>query len=73
MWGAWATIEGLYEFLGKELSAGVRHRMQTYLAARPQSRHGAHRYSFADTGLQLDEERQRYRAYQERYDVASEV
>lgn len=69
----WRTIRALYDSLGLELSAGAEDRMRRYLAAKPQARHGAHRYAFADTGLDRERERARYREYQERYGVVSEV
>ncbi len=34
---------------------------------------GAHEYSFADTGLDLEKERLRYADYQQYFDVPSEV
>ena len=66
------TIAGLYERLGLELSATTRGRMQDHLASKPQGRHGRHRYSFADTGLDREEERARFAAYQEHYGVPDE-
>ncbi|MBW1886114.1 MAG: sulfotransferase, partial [Deltaproteobacteria bacterium] len=44
-----------------------------YLAAKPRARHGAHQYEFADTGLDIDQERERFRPYYERYQVINEV
>jgi hypothetical protein len=69
----WRTIRTLYDSLGLELSADAEGRMRRYLAAKPKDRHGAHHYAFADTGLDRAKERARYREYQERYAVASEV
>ena len=40
--------------------------------ARPKDRRGAHRYAFADTGLDLARERARFAAYQQRFGVPSE-
>ena len=44
-----------------------------FLAANPGDRHGAHRYRFADTGLDVATARRRFRAYQERFAIASET
>ena len=55
--------------LGAEAEAAIRH----WIDARPKDRHGAHEYSFADTGLDLATERARHAEYQRRYGVPSEV
>ena len=47
--------------------------MRAYLADKPQGKHGAHSYSFRDLDLDLATERARFRAYQERFDIPSEV
>ena len=44
-----------------------------YLEAKPKARHGTHRYDFADTGLDIDEERERFRPYYDRYRVVNEA
>lgn len=68
-----ATIRGVYERLGIALTDGAEARMRAFLAAHPQDEHGRHRYSFADTGLDLGEWRERARRYQEFFGVPSEV
>jgi hypothetical protein len=67
-----ATIHTVYERLGLELTDETEARMRTFLAEHSQERHGAHRYSWADTGLDEGEWRERARRYQEHFDVASE-
>ena len=47
--------------------------MRAFLAANPDDKHGKHAYRFADTGLDLDEERERAREYQTYFDVPSEA
>ena len=47
--------------------------MRAYLEHKPKGKHGAHRYDFADTGLDMAEERARFADYQERYGVPSEA
>jgi hypothetical protein len=47
--------------------------MRRFLAENPGDRHGVHRYRFADTGLDPAAERRRFRAYQERFGIASEA
>ncbi|HWW54848.1 MAG TPA: sulfotransferase [Acidimicrobiales bacterium] len=66
------TIGQLYEHLGLNLTDAAEQRMRAFLADNPRTRHGEHRYSFADTGLDAEEMRARSRRYQEFFDVASE-
>jgi len=68
-----AAIGALYDQLGMELTAEAESRMRTFLAEHPgDGGGGGSRYTFADTGLDADELRQRSRAYQEHFGVASE-
>jgi hypothetical protein len=67
-----ATIRQVYERAGIELTAESEGRMRQFLAANPADSHGTHRYSFADTGLDAGELRERSRRYQDYFDVPSE-
>jgi hypothetical protein len=67
------TLASLYDHFGMRLSAQAEARMRAYLAAKPKGKHGVHRYDFSATGFSEDAERERFRAYQERYGVSSEV
>jgi hypothetical protein len=67
------TIGNLYERFGLHLSDRTAASIRAYLEAKPKGKHGAHRYSFADTGFDRERERARFAAYQERYGVPSEV
>jgi hypothetical protein len=64
------TIAATYEQLGLDLTAGARARMTTAITA---SRHrtGSHEYAFVDLGVDRDEVRRRFAAYQARYGVPS--
>ena len=68
-----ATIRKIYERFGLELSADAERRMRTFLAANPDDKHGKHAYRFVDTGLALDEQRERVSHYQRFFDVPSEA
>jgi hypothetical protein len=68
-----ATIRGIYERFGIELTDDVERRMRAFLADNPQDKHGSHRYTFADTELDEGGLRERARRYQEHFDVPSEV
>jgi hypothetical protein len=67
-----ATIHGIYERIGLELSPEAEARMRAFLAENPRDKHGTHEYRFSDTGLDAGELRERSRRYQEYFDVASE-
>jgi hypothetical protein len=68
-----ATIRTVYERLDLELTRETEARMRAFLAANPQDKHGGHRYSFADTGLDAGALRERVRRYVEWFDVATEA
>ena len=67
-----ATIRTIYERLGLELTAEAEGRMRAFLAANPSDKHGAHTYTWRDTGLDEGVMRARARHYQEYFDVPSE-
>lgn len=68
-----STLAGIYTHFGIEYPEDAERAMLGYLEAKPKARHGAHRYDFSDTGLDIDEERERFRPYYERYGVANEA
>jgi Sulfotransferase family len=65
-----ATVERVYQFLGWPLTPRAHGAMQAFLAANPKNKHGVHRYSLADYGLDRDAELRRFRNYCERFDIA---
>lgn len=66
------AIGGIYDHFGWEYTSEAEQRMRAFLAAHPGDGYGTHRYSFADTGLDEGELRERARRYQEYFDVPSE-
>lgn len=68
-----AVVGTIYERLGIELTDVAEKAMRSFLAANPQEKHGGHRYSFADTGLDAELLRERTRAYQEYFDIPEEA
>ncbi|MGB1141359.1 MAG: hypothetical protein ACPG1A_10700, partial [Halioglobus sp.] len=66
-------IEKIYAGFDLELTSAVRQRMSEYLAVHRADQHGSHGYSFADTGLDLDEERERVLPYQRFFNTRCEV
>jgi len=68
-----ACVGEIYARLGLELTREVEARMRAFLAENPQDKHGGHRYSLAETGLDAEKLRARARRYQEYFAVPSEV
>jgi hypothetical protein len=68
-----AAVRGIYERWQIPFGDALAKRIRAHLDARPKDRHGAHDYSFADTGLDLEKERLRYADYQKRFGIPSEV
>lgn len=62
----------IYTHFGRDLSDLAETRMRRFLAHNPKDKHGAHRYTLADAGLDAAAERARYAAYQTRFGVPSE-
>jgi sulfotransferase family protein len=67
-----AAVRSVLQRAGRSVGADSEQRMRGYLAARPRDRHGRHEYDFSDTGLDAEETRARFAAYQTRYAVPSE-
>lgn len=65
-------VRRIYEHFGIDFSAEAEARMRRFLGVNPADKHGRHRYALADTGLDVAAERQRYAAYQARFNVRSE-
>jgi hypothetical protein len=68
-----ATVASIYEHLGIELTPEAEKAMRAFLAANPQEKHGGHKYSFADTGLDAGLLRERTRSYQEYFGIPEEA
>lgn len=67
----WTTIKSVYQQVGRDLRPDVEVRMREQLATHPGVA-GPGRYTWADTGLDAGEVRDRVRSYQERYNVPDE-
>jgi Sulfotransferase family len=67
------TIERVYEFLGWRLTDTARTAMTAFLAANPKNKHGVHRYSLAQYGLDKNTERKRFARYCERFSIPMPV
>lgn len=63
------TIERIYGFLGWEFADDARDSMRRFLEANPKNKHGVHRYSLSQYGLDRDAELARFRRYCDRFGV----
>jgi hypothetical protein len=68
-----ANVNRIYAAFDIEFTDEARSRMQAYLAANPSDKHGKHAHRFSDTGLDVGEEREKVKRYQEYFDVPSET
>ena len=66
------TIRRIYESWGVEYTPEAEARMRTFLDGHGREKHGTHRYTFADTGLDEGEIRERARRYVDYFDVPHE-
>jgi hypothetical protein len=67
------TIRSVYDYFGWDYTQEAESLMRSYLDHKPRGKFGKHFYSFHDLGLDVATERARYREYQERFNVPSEV
>lgn len=67
-----AMIGRIYAHFELELRPDAAARMRRFLAGNPKDKHGEHRYSLSQFGLDPAIERDRYRFYTERFGVESE-
>jgi hypothetical protein len=63
------TVERVYDFLGWPLTSDARTAMQNFLAANPKNKHGVHRYTLEQFGLNRSAELLRFRNYCERFRI----
>jgi hypothetical protein len=66
------TVRSLYERWGMAFDETLAARIRQRLAAQKHGQKGAHRYSFAETGLELATQRAKFAAYLERYGIPAE-
>jgi hypothetical protein len=66
------TIASIYDAWGVEYTRDAQARMRAFLEDHGREKHGVHRYTFADTGLDEGEIRERARRYVDHFDVPVE-
>jgi hypothetical protein len=67
-----ATVATIYGSLGIDLEPSARAAIADYAAQHPKGEFGAHRYDLAEFGLDVNELREQFAGYTERYDVPEE-
>jgi hypothetical protein len=68
-----AEVERLYRHFGLDFTEEFACAIRAYIDSNPADKHGGHRHSFQDTGLDLAAKREKVRDYQEYFGVLSEV
>lgn len=63
------TIHQIYEYFGYEFKPQFEKNMKSWLSQNPQHKHGIHRYSLEQFGLQPVEVSQRFAKYCERFNI----
>jgi hypothetical protein len=67
------AISNMYAAFGEELAADAEQPMRSFLRSNPKDKHGVHRYSLEDYGIDPDELRRQYAFYNERFAIPSEA
>jgi hypothetical protein len=67
-----AALRRLYDELEIPWPAGHDAVVRAYLAAKPQGKHGEHRYTYADVGLDESSVRATFAHYVEHYGITDE-
>ena len=67
-----AVVASAYDQLGLAFTAEAESRMRNFLDTQPPHEHGGHHYTFAQTGLDEDELRERTSRYQDYFGVPNE-
>jgi hypothetical protein len=66
-----AVAERVYAFFHLEWTPRTQDAMRKHIAEHPQNKHGAHKYTLADYGLDRETVNRRFAAYIERFEVVS--
>jgi len=64
-----AQVRQLYAAAGRALTPAADQAMRHWLAANPRAKHGAHAYTAADFGIDVQERRQALHFYHQRFNV----
>lgn len=67
-----AALRRVYADLDLDLTPKAEHDMTSYVRNKPRGKHGAHRYSLEDYGIETAWVYERYARYMQEYDVKAE-
>ena len=67
------SVQGVYDFLQMPFTSEAHGHMQAWLDSNKQHKHGAHKYSLGDFGLNADEVDSRMAFYRERFNIPYET
>jgi hypothetical protein len=65
------TVRRVYEHFGLDYSPAVEAGVRDYLAENPRDKHGTHRYTLEEFGLDRDEVDEAFAPYRERFGVST--
>jgi hypothetical protein len=68
-----ATVAAIYQAAGQSLDDATASVMSAHLDANPKHKYGVHRYDLGEFDLDVDDIRERFSAYIDRYDVPVEA
>jgi hypothetical protein len=66
------TVERVYDHFGLEMTKGMRAGMERWVADNPRHKHGVHRYSLEQFGLDEDEVEREAAPYHDYFDIPRE-
>lgn len=67
-----STVHRIYEYFGYKFDVRLEERMRAWLTANPQNKHGIHRYSLEQFGLNPDMVNRRFATYCKRFRILTE-
>lgn len=68
-----STVETVYRHFGMEMTTAASEAMEAYVSARPNGGYGVHHYDSTAHGLDIERERERFRAYMLAFGVTPEA
>ncbi|BCS52917.1 sulfotransferase [Geobacter sp. SVR] len=66
------VVRGIYRHFERELTSEAEAAMQRFVAENPKDKHGIHRYTLEEFGLDRETEWNRFRFYTDQYGIAPE-
>jgi hypothetical protein len=64
-----AAVRGIYHHFRFPLTSELEEKIRAYLAANPQHKHGVHRYTLEEFGLNREQVRREFAPYYERFQI----